>query len=159
MCVINNVYATKYLAGGGRDRVIRVQILMDGDIYDQFSPSQNIVPRSDVLKTLAPALPLSLSFARITLGRLGGANQVLTPITSFSGCGGRGRRPEWEEGMCSHLSQSLTPSFSVVESKEREHYTEQIPFSGWLVACKHETRKPHPICRVPVHEALHVKTM
>ena len=94
-----------------------VQILMDGDIYDQFSPSQNIVPRSDVLKTLAPSLSLSLSFARITLGRLGGANQVLTPITSFSGCGGR--RPEWEEGMCSHLSQSLTPSFSVVESKER----------------------------------------
>ena len=116
--------------------MIRVQILMDGDIYDQFSPSQNIVPRSDVLKTLAPALPLSLSFARITLGRLGGANQVLTPITSFSGCGGRGRRPEWEEGMCSHLSQSLTPSFSVVESKERESITRSKFHSadGWLLA-------------------------
>ena len=44
-----------------------VQILMDGDIYDQFSPSQNIVPRSDVLKTLAALAP-SLSRALLSVG-------------------------------------------------------------------------------------------
>ena len=44
----------KYLEGE------RVQILMDGDIYDQFSPSQNIVPRSDVLKTLSRSLSRAL---------------------------------------------------------------------------------------------------
>ena len=88
-------------------------------------------------------LPHSLSFARITLGRLGGANQVLTPITSFSGCG---RRPEGEEGMCSHLSQSLTPSFTVVCRKQGESITRSKFHStdGWLVARPTQATK-HPI--------------
>ena len=111
-----------------------VQILMDGDIYDQFSPSQNIAPRSDVLKTLAPSLALFRAHYSRSVSR-GQSSVNADNFIQWLWCGGR--RPEWKEGMCSHLSQPVTHSLrhSVLSKARREHYTEQIPFSGWLVGC------------------------
>ena len=110
-----------------------------GHFLGHFAPTRpcNVQRRAVVLKTL------SHSLSRITLGPLGEANQVLTPITSFSDRGRPARMGGREDGRNVLLSQSFT--YSVLsKARKAEHYTGQIPFNGWLVA--HNTQaKKHPI--------------